>query len=170
MSTKQCLKCNHIASFDGAPPLACPQCGAIYSKVEEALRANAPLRPPRSSHPSSGFAHTEPPRSLRSANATPATEEPDVHAFARRMRGESLYPAWRKIVGLVTILWYVVAVVALIIGIVSTKGSFVGVLAGAGTAAFIALFARIGKELSLMVADLSDASVYMAAQTSTNVD
>ena len=38
MSTKQCLKCNHIVHFEGGPPMACPQCGAVYSKVEETLR------------------------------------------------------------------------------------------------------------------------------------
>ena len=150
MSSKQCLKCGHTASFEGAPPLACPQCGAIYSKVEEALRGEPVPRRAES-------VRREPPRI--------GERELDVHAFTEQMRAESLYPAWRKIVGLVTIVWYLVAVVALIVGIVSTKGSFLGVLAGAGIAAFIALFARIGKELSLMLADLSDAAVRLAARS-----
>ncbi len=149
MSTKQCLKCNHIVHFEGGPPLACPQCGAVYSKVEETLRNGPPVRRRQEEGP--------PPSRISNAAL-------DMHAFAEQMRDESLYPAWRKIVGLVTIVWYLVAVVAFIIGIVSTNGSFVGVLEGAGTAAFIALFARVGKELSLMVADLSDATVYMAAR------
>lgn len=149
MSSKPCLKCGHTATYESAPPLACPQCGAIYSKVEEALRG-VPI--PR---------RVEPQR--RESRVSERTI--DVHAFTEQMRAESLYPAWRKIVGLITIVWYIVAVVALIIGIVSTKGSFLGVLVGAGLAAFIALFARIGKELSLMLADLSDAAVRLAART-----
>ena len=55
--------------------------------------------------------------------------------------------------------------VALITGVASTKGSFLGVLAGIGAAAVIALLARVGKELSLMLADLSDAAVRLAART-----
>lgn len=149
MNSKRCLKCDHVATFEGTPPLAGPQCGAVYSKVEEALRNGPPVRRRQ---------EESPPPSRISNTAL------DMHAFAEQLRDESLYPAWRKIVGLVTIVWYLVAVVAFIIGILSTNGSFVGVLAGAGAAAFIALFARVGKELSLMVADLSDAAVYMAAR------
>lgn len=160
MSAKQCLKCQHSTTYDGQPPLACPACGAIYSKVEEALRTGA-VKP--KAQPA------EPEIKYLKVKGTPAQTEPqapDVHAFVRQMRADSLYPAWRKIVGLVTIVWYLLAVVALIIGIVSTNGSFLGVLAGAGTAAFIAIFARIGKELSLMLADLSDAAAYQAAARS----
>ena len=43
MNSKRCLKCNHVATFEAAPPLACPQCGAVYSKVEEALRNGPPV-------------------------------------------------------------------------------------------------------------------------------
>lgn len=166
MSAKQCLKCGHTAHFEGAPPLACPQCGAIYSKVEEALRTGANLRPKAASVPQARSA--TPQAAAPWAAARPSGDEDDdidVHAFARRMRGESLYPTWRKIVGLVTIVWYIVAVVALITGVASTKGSFLGVLAGIGAAAVIALLARVGKELSLMLADLSDAAVRLAART-----
>lgn len=149
MSAKQCLKCGHTATYEGAPPLACPQCSAIYSKVEEALRGE-PL--PRRVE----LQRRESPISERSL---------DVHAFTEQMRAESLYPAWRKMVDVVTIIWYLLAVVALIVGVVSSKGSFLGILASAGGAAFVALFARIGKELSLMIADLSDAALRLAAHT-----
>lgn len=87
----------------------------------------------------------------------------DVHDFAEQMRNESLYPAWRKIVGISTIFCYVIAAVILLVAIISSKGSFLGVLVGAGSAALIVIIAKVGKELSLMVADLSDAAVRMAA-------
>lgn len=166
MSAKQCLKCGHTAHFEGAPPLACPQCGAIYSKVEEAMRTGANLR---STQATPSYANSAAPQAAAPWAPARRTDDEgkgiDVHAFVRHMRGESLYPTWRKIVGLVTIVWYIVAVVALITGVASTKGSFLGVLAGIGAAAVIALLARVGKELSLMLADLSDAAVRLAART-----
>lgn len=46
MNSKKCLKCGHVASFEGAVPLACPSCGAIYAKVEAAAaQGAAPVRP-----------------------------------------------------------------------------------------------------------------------------
>lgn len=90
MNSKRCLKCDHVATFEGTPPLACPQCGAVYSKVEEALRNGPPVRRRQ---------EESPPPSRISNTAL------DMHAFAEQLRDESLYPAWRKIVGLVTIVW-----------------------------------------------------------------
>lgn len=161
MSTKQCLKCGHTTSYDGAPPLACPQCEAIYAKVEEALKSGAPIRPKA--------ATAEP--EINFFKATPATASqsishnaPDVHAFAQHMRAESLYPAWRKIVGFATVLGYIAAALVLIGAVVSSGGSGGQILIGAGSAALIALLARISKEFWLMLADLSDAAVHLAAQ------
>jgi hypothetical protein len=42
VQTKTCLKCGKAAAYEGQPPEACPQCGAIYAKVE-ALRLQADL-------------------------------------------------------------------------------------------------------------------------------
>lgn len=158
MRIKQCLKCNHSAAYEGAQPEACPACGAIYSKVEEALQNGTATRPrPQPSAPEINY--------FKAAPTAPGSTGPDVHAFAEQMRAESLYPAWRKIVGFFTLFGYLVAALVLVGALISGKGSLLAMLAGAGTAAVIALFAKVGKELSLMLADLSDATVHLAAKS-----
>ena len=79
------------------------------------------------------------------------------------MRDDSLYPTWRKIVGLFTWIWYLTAIAVLISSVMTTKTSMLAILPGIGAAAAIALFAKVWKELSLMLADLSDATVRLAA-------
>lgn len=79
------------------------------------------------------------------------------------MREQSLYPAWRKIVGFFTLLGYIVAALTLVGGVVAAKGSPMAAIVGVVSAAVIALLAKVGKELSLMLADLSDATVRLAA-------
>ena len=167
MSAKKCLKCGHTATFDGTPPAACPGCGAIYAKVEEAYRQRQAARAQAAGAPVSEFQDTAAgrPVAARSARLRVGAEEPDVHAFAQRMRDESLYPAWRKIVGLSTIACYAIAALILLGSVISTKGSLLGVLVGAGSAALIVIIAKVGKELSLMLADLSDATVHLAARS-----
>lgn len=168
MSTKQCLKCNHVTTFEGSPPLACPECGAVYSKVEEALRSGAPMRT-RNATADSGFANSAlpTPKAWSAISQTRDEDGLDVHAFAKNMRNDSLYPAWRKIVGFFTILGYVVAVILLIAAFVVGRDSVWSLLVGFGSAAMIALAAKVGKELSLMLADLSDATVRIAARQET---
>jgi hypothetical protein len=150
MRIKQCLKCNHSAAYEGAQPEACPACGAIYSKVEDTLRNGPPAR-------------------RRQEDSTPSRLSDtalDVHVFAEQMRAASLYPAWRGIVGIFAILGYVVAALAAIGAIVATlKVSWLSGLVGLGVAAFIAIITKVSKEASLMLADLSDAAVHLAANS-----
>jgi len=159
MRIKQCLKCNHSAAYEGQPPAACPACGAIYSKVEEALQNGTAARPrPQPSAPEINY--------FKAAPTAPGSTGPDVHAFAEQMRAESLYPAWRGIVGIFAILGYVVAVLAAIGAIVAAlKVSWLSGLVGLGVAAFIAIITKVSKEASLMLADLSDAAVHLAANS-----
>lgn len=147
MKLKPCLKCGHDTAYDGAPPLACEKCGAIYAKVEQSMRAGPDSRPARTA-PTQRKARTRP-----------------IEDFAEVMRSESLYPTWREIVKFVTLLGYLLSIGVLLGAIFAfTQG---GVGAGLGMlfgAIIIAVFARVWKELSLMVADLADASVRQAAQ------
>lgn len=135
------MKCGQLAPYDGEPPLECPKCGAIYARVEAALAASR--------------------AAAEQSNQPQAIS--DVDDFADKMRAQSLYPAWRKIVGLFTVLGYVVAGLVLIGAFVTSKWSMGAMIAGVGGAALIALFVKVSKELSLMLADLSDAAVRMAA-------
>lgn len=165
MNSKKCLKCGHDAAFDVRPPQACPSCGAIYAKVEEALRQGLEVRKQPSQEAANAFQNTIPEQPCAAPRARPqGGDEVDVHAFAQRMREESLYPAWRKIVGFFTALGYIVAAIVLMVAVITAaKGSTWAVVIGIGMAAAIALMAKVGKELSLMLADLSDAAVRMAA-------
>ncbi|ASI68517.1 hypothetical protein BA022_08080 [Diaphorobacter nitroreducens] len=79
------------------------------------------------------------------------------------MREQTLYPAWRKVVGFFAILGYIVAAVLAVSVFFSANGSTWVLLVGWGIAALVALVAKVGKELSLMLADLSDAAVHLAA-------
>lgn len=109
---------------------------------------------------------------VTAARAAPLRSEPkdlDVHAFAERMRSESLYPAWRNIVGIFTLLGYGMAVIVLIGGVIAAfKGSVPTGVIGMSMSLLIAIAAKVSKELSLMLSDLSDASVRMAAQRETD--
>lgn len=171
MSSIACKKCDHLATYEGAPPVACPACGAIYAKVEEALRVAAEARAagrdaqaqamPRQAPPTLGTKAPAFQRSTRDRD----DDGVDVHAFAKRMRAESLYPTWRQLVVIYKWLGYAIALVIFGAGIVMlfTKA------AGASTFPLVgglvtAVLVKAMVELSLMMADMSDANVRMAAQ------
>lgn len=161
LSQKTCRKCGHVAAFEGAEPLACSECGAVYAKVEAAMRAVAEARAARGAPVASPRVRAAPP----APGARSERDDVDVHAFAERMRGESLYPAWRNIVGIFTMFGYGLAIIFLIGGLVAAfKGSVAAGVIGMCIALLMAVVAKVSKELSLMLADLSDASVRMAAQ------
>lgn len=154
MSEKTCRKCGHTTTYSGLEPQSCTACGAIYRKVEEALQQAAQERAARPSLAPS-----------RAAASMPA----DHHAFAAELRSDSLYPTWRQLVTVFTIFWYVAAVAIGIGGLIAFKDSFLAGMSALGFALAIAIFARVGKELSLMLADLSDATVRMAAKAQSDL-
>lgn len=156
MNQKKCLKCGHVVAFDGAPPLACPDCGAIYSKVEAAVTQGEPLRPA----PVGAGARAQ----AQATKQTQGATKSDVTAFAERMRKDSLYPTWREFVKWATWFWYAIAALGVLGAVVSTRFALVPTFSAVGVALFIVIAARIGKELGLMVTDLADASVRMAAR------
>ena len=159
MSEKTCRKCGHTVAFGGMEPQSCPECGAVYSKVEAALRGEEPARTRAAVErgPSSRF-----PVASRGPGA-------DAHAFVQRMRDESLYPFWRKLVGMVTVLGYIVAGLVLVSAlVVMFKGSVGAGFGGVVAAVVIAFMARVAKEMWLMLADLSDASVRLAARAESD--
>ncbi|MDZ4282798.1 MAG: hypothetical protein U1C04_18790 [Hydrogenophaga sp.] len=149
MNSKKCLKCGHAASFNGDAPLACPSCGAVYAKVEQAAQT-ASVRPaaPRPAWPPS-------------TRAMPGPK--DHHDFARELRATSLYPTWRELVKWITRLWYAGAVIGFLATAIGSSMAFAPTLIAFGVALAIVIIARAGKELSLMLTDLSDAAVRLSA-------
>ena len=184
MSEKQCRKCGHTTSYSGMEPMSCMECGAIYRKVDEALRAAEEVA-------ARAQTQTQTQADARAQAQTDAREEAaaraqaaqsnlqfaasaldagdDVHAFAQHMRNDSLYPVWRKLVAIATVLVYAVAAVALLGAVIALfKGSITMGLSGMFGAIIVVVLARAGKEVSLMLADLSDASMRAAARASSD--
>lgn len=150
MNSKKCLKCGHVAPFSEQPPMSCPQCGAIYSKVEQALENPLPRPTPRPQRPA-----------ISTHSADPDSSH---HSYAEAMRAESLYPTFRALTNAAYIFMVVIAALVLIVGLFAFFKLGVGYLVGSILAAiFIYILARVSRELSLMLADLSDATVRMAA-------
>lgn len=160
---KICQKCGDAnPSATGADLEACPACGAIYSRVAQAMAAKAaPATASRADFPDSRTA-------ARPVSAAVAGPSGDVHGFAERLRAASLYPTFRGLVRLIYFVWLVLAAVALIGAVTALlSGSGIarigGFLGGLFFALFFAVIAKVTREAALMLADLSDAAVHIAA-------
>lgn len=166
MPAETCLKCGHVNPHaTGSETEACPQCGAIYSRVKAAAAAGKPVRPSRAVD--SGFKEAaEPSVPPPRKPATRAERRPFSKArYVESLRGETNYPAFRTVVRFGLFFGYLLAVCALIGGAISafkTEGTFWHLLMGAGAGAFLYLLTRIWFELTVMIVDIADASVRAA--------
>lgn len=158
---RTCQKCNHAnPSATGDALEACPECGAIYSRVAAALAAKAQGAPAPTApaQPASAGAFTGRGSSTGSAGS-----------FAERLRAESLYPTFRGLVRLIFFVWMALAALAFLTAAVALwSGSGIarvgGFIGGVFFAVFFAVVAKVTKEAALMLADLSDAAVHIAAR------
>ena len=78
-------------------------------------------------------------------------------AYLNSIREESCYPTFRAFVTVATVLTYIVAVLVIIAGFISGQGG--GILIGIVVAVVIVLIAKVGQEVSLMIADIADATI-----------
>lgn len=171
MPKETCLKCGHVnPDAKGTDTEACPNCGAIYSRVKAAAAAGKLSRTTRTAE--SGFDHSA--QSTHDAALRPLTPSPSRRnrksrsAYVQSLREETNYPAFRAVVRLGLYFGYFMVAGALIGGIagaIPDSGSPLFLLAGLGTAAFIYLLTRIWFELTVMVVDIADASVRTAQNT-----
>jgi len=142
---KKCLKCQHNANVPGLTTDACPQCGAIYAKVEEYLRNNQAAVPPR--------------------RASAAVAQTGRDVFIAQLRQDSLYPTARWWTNLVHA---IVTIMCIIFGVGSLAAIGNGFVGGALIVlVFIVLLwlaSRVMKELTQMFIDMCDASVRTAYQ------
>lgn len=161
---RECLKCGHVnANATGTELEACPQCGAIYSRVAAALAAHGSVRtvvrPTAAPEPPA-------PTPSHAARAAPAPV-PHRADFIAHLRGHSHYPAFRAAVRFCEFLGYAAAVgLAILAGLAIKNG---GIASGASfmfSAFWVAIGARVLKELFSMLADGVDAAVHMAARVS----
>lgn len=144
-----CIKCGLVNPQAEGPDSSCPKCGAIYSKARPATAPRA-----ASDGLSSGFSA---PSTLSGASAT--TED-----YVRRLRSGSQYPTFRTVAGVLCLLGYLVGLVMLIGGLVSgwKFGTGAPLFIGIAVGLVIIVLSKAAKEASLMLADLSDATLRMA--------
>lgn len=167
---RRCLKCDHLnPAADGGDLESCPKCGAIYSRVEAMAAAKGieAVRRPRREPTLEAPADPAPIFSDRVELTSPGGS--DFHAFAAVMRGQSLYPTFRGLTQVGHWLATALALLCLASGLISFfygSGGMgtMGLLAGVGLALFIYIASRVLKEMCLMLADLSDAAVRLAAK------
>lgn len=161
---RTCVKCGHVnPGATGSDIEACPSCGAVYAKAQA-----TGARPVRRSAPQSGF---DAPSGHSGYRHQPGADEDENLRAAQQanfvidMRAQSLYPTVRALVKWGHWVMMFIAVLVAIGGLMAAKvGGPFALLAALGIAALIVLFSLAARELSLMLADLSDASVRMAAR------
>lgn len=179
---RSCLKCGHVHPHaSGAEMEPCPQCGAIYSRVEAVAAGGgvvrpvpapapkpkppaAPVRAQKSEAPAPDPAPSAPAPHLRWGRAPR-----EARAFLGELRAQSHYPAFRSIVTFFTVAGYVLAAVGVFVGVALIKNEATKSGISLVVAAFFWAFAaRVFQEVFLMVADGCDALVRLAARQDAN--
>ena len=171
MKEETCLKCGHVnPAATGLETEACPQCGAIYSRVK-AVMAAAQARAAGGSDSRPGAnALDQVSRSKQPARSKPAAR-PSVYVgqsrapYIQQLRDDTNYPTFRAVVRIGLYFGYLLAALALIGGCVAafrTEGSAWYLLIGAGMGAALYLLTRIWFELTVMIVDIADSSVRTA--------
>lgn len=180
---RTCIKCGHVnTTATGLDSEACPACGVIYAKalptsgkpvlqgaVQSGFGATASVlaAPPAAPWGGDSLAAVgEAGARFREAinGKSVAVKDANVQRFVRHMRDDSLYPTFRATINVGHGLGIVLALICLLGGLFGlfTSGIWAGA-AGIGLAVLIWALSRLFKEASLMVADLCDAAVRMAA-------
>ena len=148
---KTCVMCGHMnLSAAGFDTDACPQCGAIYTKAKPAAVV---VRPPAQ------------PVALAAPLSVRQSAESLSRSFINQLRANSYYPIFRKVVTVLYVLGQVVAIGCVLAGVFGgyKTGSVETLIGGIIAAAFTAIFCQFAEEAALMIAELSDATVRMAA-------
>lgn len=158
---RTCVKCGHEhPNANGSDTEACPSCGAIYAKA-----GTVPW--PSGRPASSGFG--QPSRfggggRQRAAGVEASLSSDDLQHYVVVMRAQSLYPTVRTLVKLGHWFMVIIAVLVALAGMMAARATGPAALVGGVCGAlFIVIFSLALRELSLMLADLSDASVRAAA-------
>lgn len=176
-SPRTCLKCGHNNPQAQQTDLeACPNCGAIYSRVEQAAAAGR-LRPPSSRFADSALipdivkAAANPSPTVPTAATAPAMTQRHVQAaqavpFIDLLRGQSNYPTFRGLVKLFAWVGYIVWGIGALVAVIA---AFAAGLPGAAIGALVVgplmiVLTRVFHEAALMMADASDAAVRTAEQ------
>ena len=143
-----CVKCGHVNhAATGLDSDSCPKCGVVYIKALSNYKRPAPREAGRSS-----FLDAQPVDQL-------------VDDFAKDMRKKSLYPYFRTVIGMAYWLGMLLVLIAVVTGVryfFSASGESLKSIISFGGAAFLWLFVSALREASVMLADLSDATLRIA--------
>lgn len=171
---RTCVKCGfkNPATPTGDDD-ACPGCGAVYAKAMPTSAKPVPAHAPRAGFGASssfGSAAIDKPHHVARHMSGEAALVP--RDFVESMREQSLYPAMRTLTKWVFFLMMLTAALIALGGLRSMFGSsevgtWVGISA-LGGAAFLAVVSLVMREAVLMLADLSDAAVRLAASSSSS--
>ena len=186
------MKCGYTRMANLVPVAECPRCGAIYAKVaaavaqgrpvhrvrtsgfgteaEPMLRKRARLADGPASIPASADLHpisAEQAVLLAPALPSPSTSllpPSDRRRFVERLRSESLYPNYRTVVNVAFWLGVVIAVLCVVGGVVTSKGTdtLTPLLIATAAALGWMVLVVLAREAALMLADLSDAAIRIA--------
>jgi hypothetical protein len=182
--TKRCLKCGAVSEVDaGDATAACGKCGAIFAKVESVTAAKAaasPLQqpdaamkdatasvqaPPAMAATSPRF-HTKVSSTSSDARATFASGE---RPFLAGLRATTNYPTFRAVINFFYWFWIVLAALAALGTIISLfrDPGATTVIGGVLAVAFLVFVGRLLREVSMMLADIGDATIYTAERSQT---
>ena len=147
-----CIKCGHVnPAATGLATDTCPKCGVIYAKAQPPI---APIRPRVVASPVAS--------SVASSNG-----DRSLNVFVEDLRERSIYPTFRSVINSAYVVGLVFAGLLALGGLIGgyNTGS-VGTAFGLVFAAlFVIAIARFMREASLMLADLSDATMLIAKRS-----
>ncbi|MEN9539818.1 MAG: hypothetical protein RLZZ126_2053 [Pseudomonadota bacterium] len=174
---RECLKCgHHNLEATGGEFESCPNCGAIYSKVEKAIRQQEANGGPVSRFQDSTQAQRPLPAKAAApapappANAAPTLQPPHTAKeapFVEKLRSGTAYSTYRSVVRTLYFIGMAIPVLA-VIGFLANwivTRQAPGLLPSIGFTAvllFIIVFVRMYRDISLMLCDASDASIKSA--------
>ena len=150
--SRTCVKCGfENTAAVVADTSGCPACGAIYAKAQPAVaRHSGPASVPAGS---SRF------------RATSGGADMQRAAFIDELRGESQYHATRAFAGLGYYLGVVLGVLLFLVGVVQLfSSSVVGGVLTIALAVAVVFISHVFRQGTLMVCDMADAMVRMAAR------
>lgn len=171
----KCPKCGYVRKpEDQAPDYECPKCGVIYAKYrpEQELPPEIKARLAREAarrkaiQADASEAQIEQPAT---PEREPFTPDDNLDLFVARMRAASLYPTFRELVKIIYFAWLAVAAltalggVAMLIALRDIVG-FGVFISSLFFAVLFVVIARVSRELALMLVDLSDSAVRIAAK------
>jgi predicted RNA-binding Zn-ribbon protein involved in translation (DUF1610 family) len=177
LKPRSCKKCGHLhLQATHAELEACPECGAIYSRVEAAIKEGKFVaftqQIPKPKLVPLPIAVPEPTPQAAAPIAPPIPPTPkqiDTKPYIEVLREQSNYPNFRAFVNFCTGFGYLVAAVFAIGGIIgSVTGNMSGAIIGICAAFFIVIISKFGKESFSMLADLSDAAAILAENSTKN--